>query len=389
MSVPRVLHVIDRLERGGTERMLVTLLNGFDPRRFDHELVTLRRCGALTAQLPDTVACRPLNRAGRARGAGLSLAALIDVRRPTIIHARNTGVWFDAVVARVLRPRVRLVLSYHGLDGGGELSPRHRRLIRWGRRLGAGFLTVSEAGRAQLHRAGVPDARLYVIPNGVSTERFCPPEREAREAARRTFGFGPSDVVIGSVASLTPVKQPAALIACVADLAGRGLPVRLLLVGSGDLESALRTQAAGLGVSPRVSFAGWRDDVRACLAAMDIFACASLSEGMSNSLLEAMASGLPVVATDVGDNARVVGGDGAGRIVPSGDVASLARALADLAADPEARRDAGRAARCRAARFSIDAAIEAYESFYRRLTADRIPRGFGGASLARAAAVGG
>jgi len=374
MPTPQVLHLVDRLEGGGSEHTLLNLLNAFDPARFDHRLITLRRAGRLTARLSDAIPCKPLNIVGRDRWAGRLIARCVDGRAAVVIHARNTGCWFDALVAAVLRPRARVVLGFHGLDRGGGLTLRQRRLAGWGCRLGAEFLTVSTSGKDQLHRqAGAPQARLTVIPNGVLLDRFCPPRPPDRADARQRFGFATDDVVIGSVAALKPVKDHAALLDATAALLHAGYPVRTLIIGRGPLEGALRAQADRLGIAGRVVFAGWCDDVASALSAMDLYACASQSEAMSNSVLEALACGLPVVATDVGDNARVVRDGREGRIVPPRDGTALTRALEACVRDGQVRRELGAAARRRAGEFPFASTVRAYETYYESLIAGHRP----------------
>ena len=187
-----------------------------------------------------------------------------------------------------------------------------------------------------------------------------------RRDTRRRFDFGDSAFVVGIVGSLTPVKQHAVLLSAF----GRAACVptmRLLIVGDGPLRAMLGDQARAEGVEDRVRFAGWCEDVPAMLAGMDAYVCSSESEGMNNALLEAMAAGLPIIATDVGDNAAVLRNEIEGLIVEPGSVTAMARSLELLAESPSLRDRLGHAARSRVREYGIDRMASAYDRYYRGL----------------------
>jgi len=166
---PVIVHVVHSLQGGGTEHMLVALLRASDPARFRHVVVTLREAGSLSTRLPDHVACRAIAARGRSWSSGLALARTTRDCRAAVIHARNTGCWFDATVAGLLTPRCRLVLGFHGLKTDRALGRRQRRCARCAALLGARFVSVSEAGRRQLcDQAGIRADRIEVLRNGVN-----------------------------------------------------------------------------------------------------------------------------------------------------------------------------------------------------------------------------
>lgn len=363
-----IAHVIDTLAPGGTERTLVALLRAFDPTRFRHVVITLRGAGRLASELPDHAACRPLCVEGRSRRAGVRLAATVRELGAELIHARNTGCWFDASVARILHPRVRLVLGYHGSQTGELFGSRLRRKIRLGLMAGGHFTSVSGAGGRQLRdRVGVPARRIDVLQNGVELGRFVSAGVAARREAREAMRIEPGDFVVGSVGSLTPVKCQVCLLEALAVVAKRLPGARVLLVGEGPLRVALTERARELGIERRVVLAGQKADVPAMLRCMDVYVCCSAVEGISNGLLEAMASRLPVVTTDVGDHALIVRDGVEGRVIPVGATAELAVALVALARDAEMRTRWGEAARRRAAAFSFERTVRTYEAFYDRM----------------------
>ena len=165
---PGIVHVVHSLEGGGTERGLVSLLCGLDSSYGRHVVVTLRGAGPLAARLPDHVSCRPIGATGRSRTICLKLARIAREWKASVIHARNTGCWYDATVAGWLTPGARLVLGFHGLETGPTFSGRQRRLARLGLYAGARFVSVSEAGKRQLTaEAAIPPERVDVLINGI------------------------------------------------------------------------------------------------------------------------------------------------------------------------------------------------------------------------------
>ena len=373
---PVIVHVVHSLEGGGTERTLVKLLRAFDPKRFRHAVVTLRAAGPLTAQLPDHVACRALAIQGRSRRAGLRLAAIMREWGAALIHARNTGCWHDAIVAGMLTPQARLVLGFHGLETTRGFNRRQRHVALCGRLAGGRFTSVSESGRLQLHRqTRVPTDRIDLLPNGVDLRRFDRSDQHSRRRMRDELQLDDATFVVGTVGALTPVKQHTTLIAAAARVSEMLPNLRLLIVGDGPLRASLIDQARLAGLGDRVRFLGWREDVPALLGCMDAYVCGSASEGMSNALLEAMAAGLPIIATNVGDNAMLVRNDVEGCIVMPNAPAAIAEALRFLAGMPAIRARYAAAARVRAGRYDFGRAVRAYEAYYRALlgTGSTIP----------------
>ena len=180
-------------------------------------------------------------------------------------------------------------------------TPREIRILRFLNRFTREFVANSEAVREQtVRREGVSRERILVIANAVDMERFRPAAPGERETLRAQFGFPATAPLIGCVANLRPVKGHEVLIEAFASVCARVPQARLALVGEGPIETPLRERARALGVLDRLHFLGLRQDVPDLLRAFDVAVLASHSEGLSNALLEAMASGLPTVATAVG-----------------------------------------------------------------------------------------
>lgn len=360
---PLIVHVIHSLQGGGTERVLLRLLQQFDHRKFRHAVITLRQAGELASQLPDNVACIALESRGRRPLNGLRLAVVLRQLRPAMVHARNTGTWADTTAACLLHRSSRLLLGFHGLEDRIKFTPRNRLAITMARLAGAEFSSVSHHGARLLETAGVPSDRITVIPNGV------PPFDGAtanRSRIREELGLSPRIRVFGTVGSLKPVKGHETLFRAFARLANSDPGYRLLVVGDGPLRGALEQLAHQLGVGDSVIFAGDCSNVPDLLGAMDAYVCASRSEEMSNALMEAMTAGLPVISTDVGDHSLLVRNGVEGWLVPPENPEALMAAMRRISITDQGK--IGRSAALRAANFSFERTVAAYETMYCRIS---------------------
>lgn len=207
-------------------------------------------------------------------------------------------------------------------------------------------------------------ARLAVIPNPVDTVRFRP-SAAARRSARLRWGLPHDAQVLGSVARLSPQKQPESVLALFGMLRKRFPDLYLVLAGQGPLEAALRAQAARMGLAGQVVFTGFVDDVAALMPAFDLHLLLSRNEGFGIATVEAMACGVPVVATDVPGNADVLRGSAAGLLVALGNLKPAVPAIAALLADPARRARMGEHGRAEAqARYSVDVVGQLVRDFY-------------------------
>jgi len=287
-------------------------------------------------------------------------------------------------IARLLRrERAELLVSYHTAsdllgpvaarlvgrpalscrrDDGFTKKPIHVRAQRVVNHLVSGMIVVSEAvARAVEQSEGYPRHRVRVIWNGEDLARFAP----GPSPVRAELGLAQDALVCVCVSSLTPVKDHATLLRAFARLAAGHERAQLLIVGDGPLRAELEALADELAPG-RVRFLGHRGDVPDVLRAADVYLQTSRTEGFSNAILQAMASGLPVVTTAVGGNVELVSRS-CGELCAPGDVAALAAALARLAEDPERRRRTGTAARVRVEeRGSIASMAAAYAEAFER-----------------------
>jgi sugar transferase (PEP-CTERM/EpsH1 system associated) len=371
-----VVHVLHSLEVGGTENGVVNVINGLRDG-FRHTVVLMTRTGALARRLSAGTEILALSkRPTLDLLATVRLARLLRRLGPDVVHSRNWAA-FDAVIAGKL---ARVPVIVHGEHGRGAddpdgLHPRRNRIRRlcapWVDR----FVAVSrDLTRWLVDTVGIPGDKVLTIPNGVDTGRFAP---HGRAAARRALGVPDGGVVIGSVGRLDPVKDHAGLLDAFARLARTRPETMLVLVGDGPCRPALETKARDLGLGPRVRLVGERNDVAPLLPAMDVYVLPSIAEGISNTILEAMAAGLPVVATRTGGNPELVSDGVTGSLVPVRDVWALARTLEAYVVDRALREARGTAGRRRVhEQFSLDRMRRTYRSLYEDLGA-AVPRGSG------------
>jgi sugar transferase (PEP-CTERM/EpsH1 system associated) len=372
---PLVAHVIFRLDIGGLENGLVNLLNHMPRERYRHAIVCLTEHTDFRARLRrDDVSLHALHkRPGKDAGWYVRLWQCLRALAPDVVHTRNLTTLEAQVPAAFAGIRHRV----HG-EHGWDLDDLHgtRRRYRILRRALSPFVsqyvTVSGDLRAWLERElDVPPARITHVCNGVDTTVFSPPAG-AREALTPTGFAGQETVVIGAVGRMTGIKSPLTLVRAFIELLASEpdarARLRLVLVGEGPELGAVRTALAEAGATDLAWLPGARGDVPHLLHEMDLFVLSSLNEGISNTILEAMASGLPVVATKVGGNGELVRDGTTGLLVPPGDPAALAAALRRYLRDPALRAAHARAARERAlAAFSMEAMVRGYVGVYDRL----------------------
>jgi glycosyltransferase involved in cell wall biosynthesis len=292
-------------------------------------------------------------------------------RRPIdILHTHSWGTLVEGALAATL---ARVPTVVHGEHGLLESHRRHIAVQRWLWPRTDQLLAVSAQLANQMSQlVNLPRQKIEVVLNGVDTERFHS-EYEVQADHRAYFGLPATGQLIGTVARLVPVKNCLGLLHAVAKLRLEGIRVAVALAGDGPLRGELMQTAHELQISDAVHFLGDVADVDRFYRAIDIFVLNSHSEGMSNTILEAMASGLPVVATDVGSNSELIAAERTGIIVPAGDVVQLADALAGLIRRPARCRALGIAARRRAVdEYSLDRMVQNYESVYERLAGRRL-----------------
>ncbi len=358
----------------GAESLVAATVDGLGAR-IEPAILCLDAVGELGERYRDRgvpVVCLG-RRPGLDLRAARRIAGEVRRRRLEVLHAHQYGPYFYAALARLAGGRrARLVLTEHGRHHPDVVPARRR----WANRLLLGRLAdavnaCSEfSARALVEReglgSGIGKGRVEVIPNGVDLARFRPAEDVA--GARRALGLAPDAALVVCVARFHPVKDHETLLRAFTGVVGERPECALVLVGDGPERPRLEALAEGLGLGERVRFLGVRGDVREILRAADLFALTSLSEAAPLTLLEAMATGLPVVATAVGGVPEIVRDGVEGRLVPRGDPPAVATAILELLRDRGRAAEMGRAGRARVeARYRLEDTVAAYGELYERL----------------------
>jgi glycosyltransferase involved in cell wall biosynthesis len=393
---PGVLHVVANLDTGGAQEVVRTLVPALGMTGFRPVVATLRD-GPLRAAIEESgvpvevIAGRahsltaPHRALPELRRLRRDLAAVVARHRIAVIQTHLLRSLDFLVLSLRREPGVRGVLwTVHNarLDLRSDqvpsgavqralLGPKragYRTLYRTGARLGDGFVAVSDEVASSIVREIRPPAdRITTIPNGVDTERY--PAPVDRAAVRRELGVSDDTVLVLSIGKLMRQKGHQSLVDAMGLLDDRKAVVAI--AGEGELRGTIETQIADAGLGDRVRLLGLRRDAPQLLAAADAFVLPSLWEGLPMALLEAMASGLPVLATEVSGTSQVVEDGISGLLIPAADPARLAEGLRELLAvarSPERSEAMGRAARDRVvARFGVRSQAEAHAALYRSI----------------------
>ncbi len=356
-----ILHVVPTLGVGGMELAMSRVISSLPSSEMHHSIVCLKGDAVIGNLFDRDITIYCMHSGSNDISLPWRLWRLIRRIGPTVIHARNWSAWPDVAMARLaMLPRMPLIFSFHGLDTAEVMPFRRRLACRMLTGVTTRIFTVSEASRRTLvEQVGMPAQRIDVIPNGVDTNRFAP--NLPRDKGKR--------LVIGTVGSLTPVKNQALLVRTFARLIAAGHDVELRLAGRGPKKDELTRLARELDVEDRVIFAGHVDDVPGFLHQLDIFALPSSSEQHPNALLEAMACGLPCVATDVGGVGELLGQGRFGQIVEPEDLYAFASALAELCKAPSLRHRFGKMSRKRVCdHYSLQQMVLQYRRLYYSVT---------------------
>ncbi len=370
-SRPLIAHVIHRMDLGGMENGLVNLINGLPRERFRHAIVSLTDSTDFAERLErDDVEIVSLGkREGNDPRLYVRLYQTFRRLRPAIVHTRNLAA-IEAVAPAALAGVPHRIHGEHGRDV--QDPDGTKRKYRWLRRGLSPWVDCFIALSRELHSylvegVGVSASKVVRICNGVDARRFHPGPHGRQSlppgANVDTNGF----VIIGSVTRMQEVKDPVTLARAFVLLVHRGLApkARLVLVGDGPLKARVEDVLREGDAYRYAWLAGSRDDVPSLLRSFDVFALSSRVEGISNTILEAMATGLPVVATQVGGNDELVVEGETGSLVPPGDPVALANGLARLIEDPALRTTQGRAARARVeSEFTLDGMLYRYQDVY-------------------------
>tara|TARA_R110000787_G_scaffold260797_1_gene366037 strand:- start:418 stop:1602 length:1185 start_codon:yes stop_codon:yes gene_type:complete len=349
-TTPLVAHIIYALGTGGLENGLINIINRTPPDRYRHVIICLTNADdfANRITLPGVQVIQLHKPAGQNFRVFWDLWKTLRTLRPDVVHTRNLAS-LEMQLVTLLMPGIKRVHGEHGrdihdLDGTNKKYNLLRKAMQ---PFVHRYIAVSRDLLQWLkHTVAIPEKKLRQIYNGVDAGKFSPRQDDTQLGDLAPPGLLPENaVVVGTVGRLAEVKNQQLLIEAVGYLFTkrpilRGT-LRLVLVGDGPLKLQLVDRVKQLGLSDVVWFSGDRNDVPVLMQLMDIFILPSLAEGISNTLLEAMASGLPVIATSVGGNVELIEEGVNGRLVPVNNVVAMADALAELVDDPTLRQSMG------------------------------------------------
>jgi sugar transferase (PEP-CTERM/EpsH1 system associated) len=361
----KIVHVVHSFGVGGLENGVVNLINHLD-EHFEHTVLCLSRSGAMAKRLENQrVAVVEMRLpTDKFRFPILKLSRVLRAIGPDIVHTRGWSS-VDAISAARVTGIPHVVHGEHGWEAADPQGRNRKRILvrKCLSPLVDRFVTVSDDLKRWLsHVVGISERKITRIHNGVDVHRFSIGQRDA---ARRLLGLDDAAFVVGTVGRLDPVKDHSSLLHGFQSLAQSEPPACLLVIGGGPMREVIQTEAQRLGIADRVKFLGERGDIPLLLQALDVFALTSVAEGISNTILEAMASGLPVIATRVGGNPELVEHGVTGQMISTRDVSALTEALRSYLSDAELRRVHGANARERVEQhFSLERMAAQYANLY-------------------------
>ena len=369
---PLVAHIVHRFDVGGLENGLVNLINGTDRDRYRHAIISLTEHSDFRSRVrrTDVPFIALQKRPGKDFRTHFRLWRVLRNLRPAIVHTRNLPALEFLLIAALAGIPAR-VHGEHGrdtydLDG----SSRKYNLLRKALSPFVSRYTAVSKDLVQwlIDTVELPAEKIVHICNGVDTQRFYP----------RLGGRGPigpagfvqeGTIVMGTVGRMQTVKDQPTLVRAFLRLVGTDAEahkhLRLIVVGDGPLREESLNLIHAADADALAWFPGERGDIPEIMRAMDLFVLPSIAEGISNTVLEAMASGLPVIATDVGGNPELVEHGRTGALVPASDPLAMANTIQAYLRNPGKLHEDGEAARDRAERlFSLDAMIKGYLDLY-------------------------
>ncbi|MDI6735724.1 MAG: GT4 family glycosyltransferase PelF [bacterium] len=363
------MHVVHGFGLGGMENGLVNLINGVDSNIFDFSICCLSKSGESAKRIKrNDVQIFEFHKKDRHEYfLCMKLSRLFQQERVQIVHTHNWGTLFDGVVgAKIARVPI-IIHGEHGLWYEDILQVKKRRLLT--QKLIFNFtsqiVTVCEDLKRTLTKlTGIKEEKVICIPNGVEFQRF--DVEIDRDSKRREIGLQKNDIVVGIIGSLDPIKDHKTFLSAGVEIIKEFPKARFLIIGDGLLKKELLALSEKIGLSKRVLFLGQRDDIPELLKIMDVFVSSSLREGMSNTILEAMSVGRPVVATKVGGTPEIVEDGKTGFLVCPANPEELAEGIIKVLKNPQQSKDMSRAGQERVReKFSLDKMIIAYENLYK------------------------
>ena len=377
----RVVRLFSRLNIGGPSVHVILLTAGLREKGYETRLIVGREAPSegnlLDMARQKGIEVEQLDGLGREIRPLADLVSLWQLYRtirdcrPAIVHTHTAKAGVLGRIAARLAGVPVVVHTYHGHVLRGYFGPLKtaffRRLEAALNRLTDVAITVSAALRDDLAAMGVaPREKIRVVPLGLDLARFARPP--VRGGLRSACGAGEGDALIGVVGRLVPIKDIDCFLEAAAQVSLASARARFAIVGDGELRAQLERKAADLGLATRVTFVGWRTDLEAVYADLDVVVNSSRNEGTPVALIEAMAAGRPVVATAVGGTTDLLGDGERGLLVPAGDPAALAKAIVEtLDRHEESARRVRSARDYVLAHHSVERLLRDIDELYREL----------------------
>ena len=354
----RVLFVVRSLHVGGMEQMVIELATSLREAGYQVRFCTIEDPGQIAGQLlPVSIKLDALNKPpGLRLDYVYRLRTLLDAWRPDIIHSHNETGHFYASLANIgVFRNTKLIHTKHGRGDPGDRKSVIRNCLS--SRLSDIVVAVSkDVANVCSEVENVPASKVRTIINGVGLDPYLRLNRD---------GIDKGPIVFGHVGRLTEVKNQKLIIDAFGKVHKQLPQTRLVIAGDGPLRSELEQQARSLGIASSITFLGYQSDIASVLSELDIFLLSSVSEGTPLVVIEAMAAGCPVIATDVGGLSEMIEDQQSGMLVPSGDAISLANRMLELASDKERRDRLGKRGREIAqARYSLHRMVREYREIY-------------------------
>ncbi len=385
MARPKVLHIITRLDRGGSAEAVIQLVEGLKRDGYSVKLVTGRTVepqedlGAFSRRtgIP-VVSIEELRREVNLANdliALVKLMRLVGRERPEIVHTHSSkagllgrlAAWLKGCPVVIHFPHGHVFYGYFGSLRSSAIILAERLAARITHRI----FTLTELGKREHIRFGIagPD-KFVTVPCGIDLAKFSSPRRSPSEV-RAEFGFSPADAVVGWIGRLVPIKGCKYFLYALELARRRRSDLKGIIIGDGPLRKQLEELAKELGLSESLVFAGVRKDIAEIMHSLDLFVLTSLNEGLGRVLLEAMACGIPVVASRVGGVGEIVLHRETGLLVSPKDPEGIAAAILEILNNKKKAELFSRKGKEKARLFDVERMIEKTEEVYRELLAVR------------------
>ncbi len=362
------MHLIYRFQEGGAERVVLNIASRSERSAIHSSICSTVPASSLKNQLhPDVALFELQRRPGNDPSFVWQLYQLLRRERPHILHTHSWGTLCEGLVAGRM---ARIPAIVHLEHGTLQTKKYQVRIQRWAWPQANRLLAVcADVADRMAHTVGVPRSGIRVIRNGVDLRRF---QMERRGEARLRLDVPPGVLVVGTAGRLAEVKDHITLLNALRLVETSGVPLLAVIAGEGPLRAALEARIVSLGLQNRVRLLGHRPDIEIVLAALDIFVLSSQSEGLPMAVLEAMASGLPVISTRVGGVDEIIEDGRTGLLVEPRSPEALANAIGLLAGDRDRRQRLGAAGRERATHeFSLETMVADYQRLYFEVARER------------------